>query len=266
VISPHGGLVRVVSVQLVAEQLAPTPVVAAVLAMYPGGDLLVRAAPQPLRPPPLRDSRPERLLRVTVGMQLRQEVAILPLDTWRVYGIAPPFNPAPLLAVSPDGGRIAIATSAVEGDAAGRYTIAMLSSTGDTLYNRQHPFTLMAIPRNVADSARPREAALGALYGRAGQLASSEMRIPPAYQPLSEILAGSDGGVWLRSRVSPAAFHWMLLDPGGAPAGAVDVERPVAGGMSALWSAQVDASGTPQLVRHRVRRGGGRMQAARSGK
>jgi hypothetical protein len=256
VFAPDRGFVRDLPVPALADQLAPTPTMVDVLAMYPGGDLLIRVAPRQSRPPAERETTPERLLRVTSEMQLRKEVAVLPLDSWRVYGIAPPFNPAPLLAVSPDGSRIAIATTAVEGSDAGKYRITLMSALGDTLHTRQHAFTPMPVPRSIADSVRPKEAALGALYGRAGLLAYPLIRVPPVYQPLSEILAGSDGAVWLRLRRSPSSFHWLLLDSAGAPVGTTDVEHPVAGSTSAIWSAQQDSNGTPQVLRYRLRGAG----------
>lgn len=190
----------------------------------------------------------------TSGLMIRQP------GVGAVYGDLP-FVSDPEEAVSSDGSRIAIVKADVVGKDKGFFRAVMLTSAGDTVYNRRHPFPQVKIPKRVADSTKTADlvairkqpfsgAELAALY-------NSKVVIPEIYPPLIEVMIGDDQTAWLKLRESASTSDYIALSKTGDMLGIVKFPprttvRAVRGDQ--VWVVEKDLDDVDSVVRYRILR------------
>jgi len=167
----------------------------------------------------------------------------------------------PSVAVSGDGRLIAVVTPTYDDEASVQsFEVTMLDGmSGDTLYDRHHPFDATLIPRAAADSAidaRTRTIAvhdanfpdvyLVARYRR-------EVTVPRIYPPFGAALLGLDGRLWIHrmEQGQSGTGSYLVLDREGGLAGEVMLQAGVlAAGTGSVWRAVRDDYGVPSLIRY----------------
>jgi hypothetical protein len=170
-----------------------------------------------------------------------------------------PLAMQPYYEPAPNGARSALVI-AEPGAATGSVTlrVTMFGANGDTVYSVRHSIPGTAIPRAVADSIR--EGSITAFRARNPTLAGEYRRliqIPPVYPPVSGIVVGSDGSLWIRQRTTAQGTPYLVLDPRGAMVGAatapegVDI-RVVQG--NTAWATARDRDDVQSIVRYGVAR------------
>jgi hypothetical protein len=113
----------------------------------------------------------------------------------------------------------------------GRIHLALTRLGGDTVYARQMSIGAARVSQSQMDSART--ARLAALRPRSdpGEAASMDsiLRRDLAWHrnPLEGIIAGDDGSVLLQLSGAPNVWTFLLVRPGGQPAGTFTLPRDV---------------------------------------
>ena len=126
-----------------------------------------------------------------------------------------------LWAVDPDGSQLVVVHRPLAGKAGRhRFQVIKMTVAGDTLFARNYGYPARAFPNEIRDSIesafvdRVSRAAMS--RSQAARLARDSLQIPVFESPVSHVLLGRDGRVWLqRERFSRAEAEWLVLDPEG---------------------------------------------------
>jgi len=82
------------------------------------------------------------------------------------------------------------------------------------------------------------------------------MNKPKYVPPISKLIAGRDGSVWLQRETTGAStIRWSVLDPAGKPVGQISLparSRLLEADLGRAWVAEEDELSIPYLVRYRV--------------
>lgn len=187
--------------------------------------------------------------------------------TWRGQPIATsrhPISDAPVVAIGPDGERIAILdrTAAASPDEA-TFRLVVVSATGDTLVRRRFTYTPAAIPSTELDSLLADRIASFQRFTRLEQkLTDAEAEeayrtsvlLPRFRPPIGAALVAPDGRIWLERRGGSEDRAWWVLSASGEPEGIVRTGARLdvrAIGDGYFWVVETDDSDVPYLVRYR---------------
>jgi hypothetical protein len=181
---------------------------------------------------------------------------------------AHPFPDSDLYDVDP-GGHAVLLVSQVAGDENNpRFSVVRLSSSGRQEWSRSFPY----IPQRVSAMTRD---TLGALATKATQHPAFRERVPreqierslrrdihvPSFlAPVSDVIAGRDGTVWIRREPIGRDAMWMVLDHRGTYIAEARMPfgfRAFQADKNHVWGVEVGEMDEPQLVRYRVRRAAG---------
>lgn len=175
-----------------------------------------------------------------------------------------PLPWSPLLAVPPTGTSLVVLDRPVATDpASAAYRVLRLGLDGDTLLAASRAYTPVAVGAAQIDSialaiaegwAERMEATAPAL---AAEIA--DQVVWPSYvPPVTEVLAGSDGSVWLRRETIGASMaRWEILDEAFAPIGRLDLPLDLELKVVAqdhFYAVELDDFDVPTVVRYEVGR------------
>ena len=161
-----------------------------------------------------------------------------------------PFCPLPMEDVSPDGGHLVI--TYVEPGRTQEYRVALIRTSGDTVFAKTIAYRPQPIPRNVRDSI-----ASAAQRSSMPSRRATADRIPESYPPLSRIIAGRDNTTWLELFTPSGDRTWLMLDAQGTLAGRLTVPRNIdlkVASRETIWATETDDDGLQHIVRFRVSR------------
>jgi hypothetical protein len=171
-----------------------------------------------------------------------------------VYGASTPFYASTLRDDASDGSRIAFVSTAMSGRDANTFGVTVIGAKGDTIFSRRYPFTPVPLPRAAYDSVLDLRLARAMIPEQRAALRSFSR--PPAYPPLSLVLVGRDGTIWIRLRTVSQGRPWLVLDPKGEPIGSLMLSAEQAGIAVAdrqnVWTLEADADGVQSIVRYRI--------------
>jgi hypothetical protein len=165
--------------------------------------------------------------------------------------------------VSDDGSAVVFVRAILDGDSAGFARVTMLRPTGDTVYSRRVPASLVPIPERVRDSVFAPENLRGCsgmdLVWPGANLAVAEVKrnVPRAmyYPPVQTVDLGRDGWLLIGFAPHPDAREHLLVDPTGTPAARIVLPRrtvPVHVDRDHIWAVEPDANNTHSIVRYRI--------------
>lgn len=168
---------------------------------------------------------------------------------------AQPFADAPLTAYDPWNGRVLVVeryTARAAGDAAVRVT--SLGMHGDTLWSTTLPYTARRLDARVVDSVRAHLTRVLAPRFPAGEI-DRQLFVPSFRTPVTDMLAGADGSVWIGWDTPERATRFTVLAADGRVSFAVDGPQGIHlvwadGGVA--WGQVFDADDVPSLVRFRI--------------
>lgn len=170
------------------------------------------------------------------------------------YASSTPFLRGALHEVSPDGDYLATVKKHIEGRHGGRFEVVLQEALGDTVYARSYPFVGVPIPPPLADSVI--EARVARIESRAlARLFREEAPVPPVYPPVSSLVVGDDGTVWVGLRAAGNQRKHLVLDPRGVPLGVAilsETTRVVAADGKSTWVVERDPDGVESVVRYRI--------------
>jgi hypothetical protein len=234
-------------------------------AVYPGDTALVAAfarAGDPLAN--AFDGSP--LLRVSPDGAITRVVAVRPSHERGSFfvifsdgggaGFPVPFYQSPRWSVSPNGERIAILTVTLRDSDLSSFQIRVVDEQGNEIFDRTYRTSATAIPTAVIDSAvsaRAENASNGEM--RSAILRNLRGQMPLMYSPVSDILIGMDGRIWVSLRPTTEGNRWLILEPGGEPDGRVVLPRNVTLRVADdryLWGLETDELGVESVVRYRL--------------
>lgn len=218
------------------------------------------SGPVLLRLPLLRhDPRTERV--DTLGWRdLRTRMLRVP-DSGRLLSIIQPWDDSPLFAVAPDGGAIVRVDRTAAPGARPTFRVTRTAPSGRPFYSRafRYPPDPITVDARRWAQTRAREIhevrPIGNLRSFVDALAR-ELYVPPHMPPVTAVVAGTDGTVWLRreARDGPTA-EWLVLDEAGRIEAGVRLPSDLTvhqAQRGRVWGVVHDELGVPYVVRYRV--------------
>lgn len=175
----------------------------------------------------------------------------------------PPVPQGGLWSMSPvDGSIIVVDRPAADAAARGRFRVERLRSAADTVFSREYLYTPRRIPASFADSlvqsGEPPEVSPVSRNEYARMLRDA-LRFPEFEPPISALVAGRDGTIWIRrERLGVAEVVWNVLDEAGEMIAYLRLPvnlRILAAQRDRVWGVETDELDVPYLVRFTVEPG-----------
>lgn len=224
---------------------------------------------------------------ITERVVLRLDERSMPLDTlfrqplrnttWAIedpnstrgfgsYG-AQPFSDTEMVQFGPSGSDLVTVERRVPTTADGAsFRVSRISLAGDTLFSREISYAPTPIDPVLVDSlVRMRGESMGRIAARmpgaptparAEELARASLYLPAFHPPVSQLLVGRDGSIWLqREVVNGETADWLVLSPAGGIAGTLSAPRRMrilAAEERRIWGMETDELDVPYIVRYRV--------------
>lgn len=219
-----------------------------------GDTVLVRVQ----RRAPLAAGRYEALFLMSPTGQLSQELMRIPADPCfqeatvdgQLASIRLPFCVGTLLAVSPDGKRLAamkVEQAPFRRACLSRRIVGLSTRTAETCL----PISLRPVTDQERDSARA-ELVAKAPHPDLKRAAANLTGIPTAHAPYRKLLIGDDGSIWLEAPPSLEPGTWVLMDAVGKRIAEVALPKGVelrAVSRMLAWGVRTAEDGTEDLVR-----------------
>ncbi len=144
----------------------------------------------------------------------------------------------------------------------GHFQIDKILISGDTAFSRRYRYSPKPVPSGSADAAIAQLASNLQLIGftpiQAGRLASDSMRVPHYQAPVSSLVTGRDGSIWLRREgLRGDEVNWVVLDARGEIV--MNVRAPsdleiLQASREQVWGVVKDDLDVPYVIRYRVSR------------
>jgi hypothetical protein len=157
------------------------------------------------------------------------------------------FCPQPMTAIATDGSRLVVATMTTTPDGAGSYSVVVRSGEGRDIFAQSAATRLEPVPGPLRDS-------LVEGY-RTDNPAARELTkdyiIPRFYTPLTHLVTGVNGDVWLRVRTATGERDWHVYDASGTRLSTVRLPREAnvfAVERRGIWANEVNSDGIESLV------------------
>jgi hypothetical protein len=150
------------------------------------------------------------------------------------------------------------------------FTVTVWEIDGDTVFSRAFPYSPIPLRTAIVDSiidafaenvANSDFLAGRATFDEAARWARESLYLPSYHPPVSSLVIGADGQLWLRAEeLGEPVAKWRILSAGGDPVGAVDLPSGFtmlyARGMQ-VWGSEYDELDVPYIVRYRITEEGG---------
>jgi hypothetical protein len=146
------------------------------------------------------------------------------------------------------------------------YSVTALTLAGDTIFAREFSYDPKPIELALVDSlVREFGASVSrslvpgaATREQAEAWARNDLYLPAFHPPVSRMVIGRDGSIWLRGEaLGEQRVEWRVLSPEGEPVGTVDLParlRVIFVQGDRLWGSDSDELDVPYIVRYRLRR------------
>jgi hypothetical protein len=149
------------------------------------------------------------------------------------------------------------------------YTITKVSLGGDTLSSRSYRYSPEPIPSAMVNHIRRAWLEyLGSPRRVYERLLEANLYLPPHHPPVTDVVLGRDGTIWLQKGTSAQLPHWIsplessagpqiwnVLDEGGDPVGTVSLPQGVtvlAADRRHIWGTVLGELDEPYIVRFRL--------------
>jgi hypothetical protein len=176
-----------------------------------------------------------------------------------------PFSDTELVTVSRQVPRVVrVDRRLPTGSEAPALRVTALTLDGDTVFARAYSYTPIPIEAALVDSIIENLAASmsraqfpGApTRERAAEWARRSLLVPAYHPPVTQLLVGRDGSVWLcAERTGGPTAAWRVLSPDGDPLGVVQFPArfvPLLADGDLVWGSEYDELDVPYIVRYRV--------------
>ena len=260
-IGPTGRVAREIALPLQVDESRVASTVQGLLwsprvqALYPDGTLLFsarRSAPggAPNRPREIE----EWFIRGRVDGELLSTVLQSPASPCNrrsegavVIQIILHFCPQPMTAIAADGSRLVVATMTTTAQGTGSYSVVVRNGEGRDIFSQTALTRLEPVPGPQRDS-------LVEGYrsdSPAARELTKDYTIPHFYTPLTHVVTGLSGDVWLRVRTASGERDWHVYDATGTRLATVRLPREAhvfAVERRGIWANEVNVDGIESLV------------------
>ena len=164
-----------------------------------------------------------------------------------------PFPARTLTDVSPDGQRIAVVRTHLQGQDGNSLQVTVVGANADTVFTRSYSFAGVEIPQSVRDSIL--QAASERLAPELAAAYRSHVYFPPAYPPVSDVVLGTDQTVWLGIRETSQKRRYLVLETSGEPLAIVELPSRTsvrAASRAWLWCVELDEYDVNNVVKYRI--------------
>lgn len=179
----------------------------------------------------------------------------LPLDGANgLVQTSQPFGDDPLYGISPDGRFIAVVDVAVEEVGPDSVRITLQQSDQRPVYRRTIPWAHEPLTPGLIDSTVRAKATQLRLRRIPASAIRARLYTPSHASPVSALLVGTDGSVWLKAARKSDQFDWLVVDRRGALVASVTMpsNSRVLTLDRGVWGIETDANGLPIVVRWRT--------------
>ena len=226
--------------------------------------------------------------RITRALNVRLDSAGMAADTLIEYSIAntswrlhdpsnprgvrsfreQPFSAAEMVVVSEHRPEVVIVERPIATDAArGEFRVTKRTLAGDTVYSRAFRYVPTRLPAALPDSLAaefakrpsslpPSMAATWPAAGRAEELARASLFVPEFFPPVTDVVVGRDGTVWLqRDGAGGESRDWWVIDERGRAIASVRLPaglRVLAAERERVWGTETDEMDVPYIVRYEL--------------
>lgn len=172
-----------------------------------------------------------------------------------------PLSDAPLHVVTRDGTALLLVDrSTTETPGPARFRITKVDPRGDTIYSRDYAYSPRPIPPAWVDSLLDSQVARSAERFPSPAAAREAVRdalfLPPYFPPVSAVVAGRDGTIWLRrEQAGGTVATWNVLDASGELLAVTTAPQHLqiyAADAEFAWGVEHDEMDIPYVVRYRV--------------
>ena len=176
-----------------------------------------------------------------------------------------PFSDTEMVTVSNSLPLIVSVDRRVPGQQEGAtFAVTSVDFVGDTVFSREFSYTPIPLEQVLIDSLVEARAArvAGSRFGststadRAAVWARSSLYTPQFHPPVSQLLVGRDGSLWLSAeRVGGPTIKWRIISPEGDAVGVVELPtrfRPILVEANRVWGSWYDELDVPYIVRYWV--------------
>lgn len=228
---------------------------------------LARPEPYPVR----LEGEPARRVLIVADPEGRLErvLGFLRPGPWRIDAQEPgapidPFRDHPLYAVSPDGSHVTVVERSLERAIwMNVYTVMRFSLEGDTVIQVERAPPLIRVSTSALRTAAV-ELSEHPVLAEAlpwpeirPSLVESLVYRSPWHPPISDVVVGQDGTIWLRwPDAGDGPVRWDVLDPQGRPLRTLTLDRGVrirGATADAAWALVTDSEGV-RAVRFEVQK------------
>ncbi|HEY8484047.1 MAG TPA: 6-bladed beta-propeller [Longimicrobiales bacterium] len=230
-------------------------------------DAIARADGLVKSTPYFRIDREGRVTDTLAWVSLRNSSLAIrdPERPWAGLFAPQPFGDSPLVEAAPDGsGLVLVERWAAEAADRAHFTVTRIDPSGRVLFSRQYRYPARPMPKALADSVFQAEVAI-ALQARGPNLSSraqAEERVrealylPGHLPPITGVVIGRDGTIWLRREdLGEASVEWLVLGEDGGVLGALRAPRGLRilrAQRGSIWGVEEDTLGVPYVVKYRV--------------
>jgi hypothetical protein len=180
----------------------------------------------------------------------------------RYMSLVQPWDDSPLVAAAPDGSAVIfVERAAATRRDEGFFRVTRLNARGDTVYSRQFRYVPVAVPSGwrgqwTGDmAARIAKPGSGLQPRDVAAAMDRALYVPGFMPPITDVVAGRDGSVWIRREQPGATATWHVLDARGLIEANVrmpgDLQLAEARRTN-VWGVTYDSLEVPYVHRYRV--------------
>ncbi len=176
-----------------------------------------------------------------------------------------PFSDTEIVKISDHAPLIVRVNRRVPDDpAAAYYQVAAWRFDGDTVFSRSFAYDPVPLGAALVDSAvdrfsaffKTRRFARAPTPEQAATWARRSLYVPKYHPPVSDMIIGQDGSIWLRGESLPDSMaEWRILSSDGKAVGQVHLPSRfgiMAATLHTLWGSELDELDVPYIVRYRI--------------
>ncbi len=198
----------------------------------------------------------------------RDRMAVQPAPGSRrwLYG-SQPFAGSPLTSFEPGQQAVVVVDRRThQGQGLASFSVTKVSMTGDTIFRREIPYVPEPVDQETVDRVVDADVRQwlaqqrpdGDLdQSRLEELARGALYVPTYYPPVSFVVMGRDGTIWLRDeRPTSAEIGWTVLDSDGRPLARIRLStifQMKVADRDAVWGLTSDRAGVSYVIRYDLR-------------
>lgn len=205
-----------------------------------------------------------RVVRKLASIDVAKRFLAMTHSGGRLVSSYQPLRDIPLVDADENDGKVVVLRRpAAEDGGPARFSLSFYSPDGDSIgawavRYRPVPVTGASVERYVDRAAsRLTQGRARLPEGEAEEIAREALYLPDFHPPVSEMVVGREGTIWLRRERTGERDRWEAYGEEGEKLGQLSIDRDIrilAAEGDVLWGARRTEAGVPQVVRLAIRR------------